>query len=309
VRAFLVAPDQSLVWKGATRSIRDGVPAPNEMSLFPGVAIGVLALFGALGSAYRRRMRLGLALGTLALAALSLGLRRNGLPYPYRALYEIAPGWRGIRTPGRLMNFTTLSLALLAGGGAEQAVAAVRQRADHRRAALAGRGLALALVLVVLLEGSGFRVHEHGSGLLAGPLHPAVPDEPAGQRDAQPPILNLPLDNEDSRKWVLWSTDGFPDIVNGRGSFIPLYVAEMNTSLAAFPDRRSVKILQDLGVRTVVMHPASAVTTQWRGWAKRPIGGLALRREDHPGVVLFHLLGSRRLTQRIDRIQPADVTR
>jgi hypothetical protein len=298
-----VASPQDLVWGGPTASIRDRTPLWTEHSLFPGALTLVLALVGLGASVYSRRLRLGLAVGVLLLAALSLGVRvgGHGALFPYRALYELAPGWRGVRTPGRLMNLTTLGLALLAAGGAERVVVAARGRVARRHVVLVGRAAALSLLFIVLAEGSAFRVHERGSGVLAGPLTTRVPLEPQGERGAEPPLLHLPLDTPDSREWILWSTNSFPDMVNGNASFIPTFFENLYTPLSGFPDHRSAKLLQDIGVRTVVVHPGDTGGTAWQLWEQRAVAGLPLRREDREGVVLFHVLGARKLTGRVAR--------
>ena len=301
VHSFLVASPQDLVWSGATASVRSRTPLWPEHSLFPGALTLALAVLGVGASAYSPRLRLGLAAGVLVVAALSLGVRTgsHGVFFPYRALYEFAPGWGGVRTPGRLMNLTTLGLALLAAGGADRVVAAVRERVARRHMVLAGRAAALALVFVLLAEGSAFRVGEHGSGLLAGPLTVRVPAEPRGEQDAQPPLLHLPLNTPDSRKWILWSTDDFPDMVNGNASFIPTFFEELYDPMSGFPDRTSARLLQDLGVRTVVLHPGDTEGTAWQRWKRRSMAGLPLRREDRGGVVLFHVRGARAVSERV----------
>ena len=47
---------------------------------------------------------------------------------PYRFLFDFAPGWDGVRTPGRINTLTSLGLALLAGAGLCVVVRALRDR-------------------------------------------------------------------------------------------------------------------------------------------------------------------------------------
>ena len=61
---------------------------------------------------------------------LALGLGLTGAGYPYRLLFDYAPGWDGVRVPGRLFTLATLFYALLAGAGAQW----------RSRAAAAGAG-------------------------------------------------------------------------------------------------------------------------------------------------------------------------
>ncbi len=61
--SFLAAPVESWLWSDPTRRVRETFGAYDEMVLFPGVAISVLALLGVLGSVLSRRLRIGLVVG------------------------------------------------------------------------------------------------------------------------------------------------------------------------------------------------------------------------------------------------------
>jgi len=259
---FLAASGLSTVWGPITEPVRDGLDFVPEQTLFPGLLVLVLAGLGlSRASPFSKRMRVGLGAAVLALAVLSLGFQTpaHGVPYPYRALYELAPGWDAIRTPGRLNTLTSLGLALLAAAGA------------HR---LGGRRLvALVLPLVVLIEGAGFPYP-----------HPTVAKPPSGLAEATPPQLHLPMYVYDSRRFLVWSTDGFPDIVNGRGSFKPAAFDQLERVMGAFPNPQVVGYLQDLGVKTVVLHPDIVAGTPWEDWESWPLHGTRTG-----GVVLYRL--------------------
>ncbi len=174
-RSFLAAPAQSLVWGDASFRARATLPAPDEQTLFPGLTVVLLALIGLAGSVYSRRLRIGLALAVAVCAVLSLGLRDVSGPSkyltPYRVLYELAPGWDGVRTPGRLTTLTSLGLALLAGAGLCVVARYVRRRAASlpgHGARAAAAGVSTLLVGAILVEG-------------LGPIeHPSVPQAPPG---------------------------------------------------------------------------------------------------------------------------------
>ncbi|MFP5361409.1 MAG: hypothetical protein ACLGI5_01615 [Thermoleophilia bacterium] len=273
---FLAAARSSRVWGAATEPLRENLGAVPEMTLFPGLAILALALAGWRIGTLPRRLRHGLAIGVLAFAVLSLGFRLNGFSwlYPYRWLYEFLPGWQGIRVPGRLHTLTTLCLALLAGAGG----AALAARVRVRWGALAASAAVGVACVAILAEGWGLAEH------------PTVPLAPAGQRDAPQPALHLPGGAFDNRRYVLWSTDGFPDIVNGRGSFIPRQFEEVLRVTAGFPDKRSVAYLRRLGVRSVTVHlTRTAPGDPLRAASTRSLRGLDLQRTRRGGVVLFVL--------------------
>jgi hypothetical protein len=97
------------------------------------------------------------------------------------------------------------------------------------------------------------------------------------------------MSREGNRRYVLWSTAGFPRIVNGRASFQPSLTSAIAIEVAGFPDRRSVAQLRSLGVRTVVFHPELAPGTSWEGADRKPLSGLPLTRERRGDVVVFHV--------------------
>jgi hypothetical protein len=288
-RQYLAPPGANTVWSGATVEQRRRLKFVPEQTLFPGLAIVALAVVCLALGGYRRRLRLGLAAAALLLAWLALGFHSGSFPWPYELVYHHLPGWQSVRTPGRLNTLTSLALALLAGGGAACLAARVGrtggERPGRRRPGRAALGALL--VAAVLVEGAGFSLE----GGLAGPAHPTVPREPAGQRGLPDPQLHLPMSREGNRRYALWSTAGFPRIVNGRASFQPALTTRIAVDVAAFPDRRSTARLRALGVRTVVLHPDLAAGTSWAGAERRPLRGLGLVRERRGDVVVFRLGG------------------
>ncbi len=287
---FVAAPEENLPWGAATQGVRERLTSVPEQTLFPGLVIVVLAVAGALGGPLPRRWRIGLVAGTAAVAVLSLGFHTEGLGrfYPYRLLYEIAPGWQGIRAPGRLNTLTSLGLALLAGAGAQRAMRAARDRFGQR-VPRAGTIMAVGLVALVCVEGAGFALAPSGGGLIAGPSHPRVPVAQRAQRALPAPQMHLPPTIAANRRYVLWSTAGFPKIVNGRGSFDPAFFTRLVEQVRGFPDRRSVAALRALGVRSVVLHPDLARGTRWANAGSRPTTGLGITRQQRGPLVVYRL--------------------
>jgi hypothetical protein len=274
-RQYLAPPGANTVWSGATVDQRQKLKFVPEQTLFPGLTIVLLGVACLVLGGYTRRLRWGLLAGVLLLAWLALGFHEGSFPWPYELVYHHLPGWQSSRTPGRLNTLTSLGLGLLAAGGA--AMIASRVRRERLRLALG-----VGLTALVLLEGAGFSSE-------GGPAHPTVPPEPAGQRGLADPQLHLPMSREGNRRYALWSTAGFPRIVNGRASFQPTLTTEIALDVAAFPDARSVARLRALGVRTVVLHPNLARGTSWEGAERKPLSGLGVTRERRGDVVVFHL--------------------
>jgi len=168
-KGLLAVPVNDGIWGGASKGILGPAALSTENALFPGAVLLVLALLGLAARTYSRALRVGLGAAVLLTAVLSLGFRVAGDLSPYRLLYEFAPGWQAVRTPGRLTTLTLLALALLAAAGAQRVIRAAGQR---RRAA--GWILAALLSASILLEDSG-RV-----------AHPACP---SGRPASRPPLL------------------------------------------------------------------------------------------------------------------------
>lgn len=270
-RSFLAAPAESLVWGGPTASARSGLNAPGEQTLFPGLLAVCLALVGVLAGRGPPSLRLGLAgaAGAVAVLALGSGLADGALGY--RWLYDHAPGWDAVRTPGRLMTLISLALALLASLGAGRLLDRVGARA---------RGpLAVGLCALVMLE--GFNLVD---------LFP-VPPPPPAQRGAPAPQLHAPSDLTFSQIYTFWSVDdGFPTLLNGGGSTPDTVLDSVEVPVARhFPDAATVAALRRAGVRSLVFHPELAGGTRWEGLERRPVRGLPIRRRSGGGVVVYEI--------------------
>ncbi len=270
-KEFVAASGLDRIWGAALAPVRNSLRFIPEQTLFPGLAVLILAVLGLTKSTLTRRLRIGLGFAVLVLAVLSMGFHGSGWTqwlYPYRWLFEVFPGWQGIRVPGRLMTLTSLGLALLAAGGADVAIGWAR--GHGRRLGAVAAVLAFAAVLA---EGWGFAPH------------PAVPIAPAGLKGLPTPVFVLPTYAPDNRRVVLWSTDGFPNVVNGRGSFIPRQFHALQLLTLRFPDRASVAALRKLGVKTVaVLHAQGASSI-----LSRSVDGLGIERRARGGVIVYRL--------------------
>jgi hypothetical protein len=228
-------------------------------------------------------LSIGIGLGALAALVLQLGFREEGgLLWPYRVLYDALPGWNAIRTPGRLATFSSLALALLAAAGAEALMrgAVRRMLPSWSPAALAGL-----LVLAIATEGRSLPFDPFDNQ-----AEPRVPEFGTSTSDLPTPQLHLPARTaKENRAYQLASTDGFPDIVNGRASTNPHTVLELIRQMDSFPDAASVSRLQEYGVRTVVLHTGLTEGTPQVGAAHAPIAGLPLRLYRLPGLVIYEV--------------------
>ena len=281
---FLVAPDENLAWGGATSPLREGLDNIPEKTLFPGLVILALAIAGLSSPAYPRWLRRGLGLGVVAVSVLALGFRESGgLAWPYRVIYELLPGWEAIRVPGRLVTFSSLGLALLAGAGAQRAMLGGAARRLSRWGGPSA--IAALLVLVIVVEGRGLPFDPFDDQ-----AQPRVPPAPPSVASVAAPQLHLPAERaSDNRRYLLWSTDGFPAIVNGRSSLNPAFTTRLIERMEPFPDRRTVALLSRLGVNSVILHTNRVNGTPWEGAARRPVGALGVTRRNRGELIVYEM--------------------
>jgi hypothetical protein len=279
-RAFVTAPSFSYVWGDATAERRATlrVGATIEQTLFPGVTVLLLALLGVASSAYSFGLRLGLLAGTLVCFALSLGLPSVDYPdrgfTPFRFLYDFAPGWNNVRTPGRINNLTSLGLALLAGAGIALVVRGVRRQFARKAVAGVAAG---ALVTAILVEGFG-------------PIqHPRVPAVPPGELSQPAPQLDLPTNDFTDGEYAYWGIGRFPKMANAASSVDPQVILDVRSASQAFPDVGSVQFLRRIGVRSVILHRDLVFGTPWQDTGDRSIAGLGIARRDEGALVVYDL--------------------
>ena len=275
VSGLLAAPYDSVLWGDATKAVRSGLDWPIEHAVFPGVALVSLAGFGLLGSVLTRRMRLVLVLGVAVTTVLALGTSFLGGRLTAIPLFEHAPGWQGLRTPGRLFGFTALCLALLAAAGAQAATS--RLSADRPLDSRARHAVVAAIVALLWFE-----------GLSTFPLT-SIPDPPTAWGALPAPAVHLPTDLHRDAMYMHWATAGYPDMTNGVSSFLPPELAELRRSMETFPSAESIEQLRALGVLTVVLHTDRVEETPWETTVDAPLGDLPLEREQQGSMVIYHV--------------------
>ncbi len=289
--AWLAASSENRVWGSATAALRAKVHSKNESVFFPGGLILLLALIGLAGvgrSPFSRRLRLGLAIGIITCSILALGFGLTGAGYPYRLLYDYAPGWNGVRVPGRIFTLATLFYALLAAAGAQALIAGIGHFGARRD--LRGLPAVAGAVLLIALVGEG-----------AGHLgHPVVPQPARAEIGLPGPVMDLPTDGAYDRLWQYFSTDGFYKIPEGNSTFNIPALNDLRGGMNGFPDRASVEKLRFYGIRTVVLHLKPVQLPGVQIWivpeppdpaaaAAKPIAGLGITRRRVGSVVIYEI--------------------
>ncbi|MCK2240546.1 MULTISPECIES: hypothetical protein [unclassified Crossiella] len=255
---FFLAPNESAIWGDVSERGRAGLAAPAEMTLLVGLILITLAVFGLTVSAWSRKTRVWLTVGTAVSVTLALGTKVFGDgEYTYLLLYHYLPAWDAIRTPSRLVVWTTLLLGLLAAGG----VTYLCERAPRRNRPLVSVALLLP-ALLVLTEGANRTAH------------PEVPTSPVAMRTLRSPALILPSDQIEDQQTMFFSTDGFPVLANGGSGFLPKITDDMRQRTKNFPDAASAAYLRQLGVRTVVVHNRPRNNPAFQRARSAPLGEL-----------------------------------
>ena len=272
---FFTAPNTDVVWGAAHTPLRNWLYHGHgglEAVLLPGFVLYALAGIGLFVNVWPRRQRITLAVALLVVGTLAMGMRAPVTVF-YRALLVALPGWDAVRTPGRLIVWITLLLAVLAAG-------AVTAFGEHKR-------WTAVLCLLVLVE-----------GIQSIPT-PTVPRPPVAFAQLEGPVLVLPSNYKDDELTMLWSTDGFVALENGSSGLLPTGLVKTRDVTAAFPDPASVAYLRGLGVKTVlvlrrpnaqrILATPPPGTTPPPDALTAPVAGLGVSREIRPDVIIFHL--------------------
>jgi hypothetical protein len=273
-RSLLTAPDSSLPWGRLHEDARTALGVvPAEKVLLCGYVLYGLAALGLAVSVWTARQRAWLAGGAAVTVLLALGA--NG---PLYRFWYSAPGFDGSRTPGRLIVWPTLLLGLLAAGAVTELAGRLRRAALPAQARTVVLGVTLPLLALVLFEG------------LPRIDHPAVPVGPSAAMAAAPgPMIVLPSDEGIDLNVLLWSTAGFPTMVNGTASINPARHQAIRDLLQRFPGPDCLAELRALGIRGVVVDRSRVVGTPYQALVDVSTAGTGVDRRDVGGAVVYSL--------------------
>ncbi|HEX6683996.1 MAG TPA: hypothetical protein VF062_14425 [Candidatus Limnocylindrales bacterium] len=280
---FFVSPAESAIWGQSHAAARESLPWHPEMTLLPGFVLYGLAAAGLIMSIWTIRQRILLFAGVVLSVFLAMGTAvfKGGRP-GYMTLYDTLLGWEALRTPGRLVIWTTLLLAILAAGAVSALVKQATEVSVERVPARPHPLLRLATlipVLLVLFEG------------LNNTPHPTVPTPPPSLAQVNGPLLVLPSDQLRDEHVMLWLTEDFKPMVNGGSGFTPQRTQEVREVTKTFPDAASVTHLREMGVKTVVVLKDYVRGTPYEGALTASVDGLDVKREEREDAVIFILGG------------------
>jgi hypothetical protein len=274
LRGFAVGPPDSLVWGTWHANAQNALgAAANEKAVLCGFALYALAAGGLSVSIWTLRQRLLLGSAVVVSALLALGT--NGPLYRFAYLY--LPGIDGSRTPGRLVVWTTLLLGILAAGLLTALAHYVQTHVSPARRRAVTTVVALPVLLVVLIEG------------LPKIVYPVIPAAPAALATAPAPLMILPTDALTDENIALWSTDRYPEMVNGSSGIDPQDHMAIRDVMRHFPDAYSVDMLRALGVRSVVVVRSRVMGTPFQSALDAPTGNLGVSRHDVGPDVVYEI--------------------
>ncbi len=221
------------------RGVRDGSPAADERSLFPG-GIAILLALAALWPPVSKTTWLYFCLAVFSIDAC---LGSNGFFFPW--LQYFIPPVTSLRSPARFGILLVLSLSVLA--------ALTMSRVNRR---FAGRAWPATMICALLCLG------EYWSAPLPVRLFQTEVPEAHQWLATQPPgtvVLELPVPRINAlwlyeTTYQLRSIHHWQRLINGYSGFVPDDYARTLELLASFPDGPSMRRLLELSVDVVLVN-------------------------------------------------------
>ena len=240
-----------------------------EHSLFPGISVIILVLYGTLcikklkignlnkfGLVYIGGEKLNIYVFILFVSfILSLGYPLHffghiiNIDLPYRFLYDYLPGFKSMRVPSRFGIIVMLSLSVLAGYGLNRLI-------KFRNYKFIISSL---IVLFILVENLyiPFNFETTPSGREIPEVYKWLANETGGSSIVELPTGYFTKDGNnlwyDSR-YLYYSAYHWKYLVNGYSGFFPVGYFDILRSLQTFPSNDSINILQIIRVNYLVVH-------------------------------------------------------
>jgi hypothetical protein len=212
--------------------------------------------------------------GVVLSAGPSLDVAGIAIPLPYRALYELVPGFSSIRVPIRFAIVVAAALAALSGF-----VVARWTRALGERQALA-LGAALALGCVVDAAPRPVPVVAAGLGDAAPAVYAWLARQPG-----EGSVLEVPgtaggddvLGNARSGRYMIASTIHWKPIVNGWTAYPPHVAQLLAAAIRDLPGARALELLREVsGLEWIVVHRDQLLADDVARWPRGELPGLTL---------------------------------
>jgi hypothetical protein len=206
---------------------------------------------------------------------MSLGLNAP----PYEWLVARIDALQGLRAPSRFAIVAMSALGVLAALGVQTIAEAVSTRSPSSR--LSRRGLVAAFALILLV------VEYRNTAMLLANVRPTPVEGQDVYRAARALgpglLLELPLPPLDALpgrepEYAFWSIGTWFRRLNGYSGYFPPSYIQTVARLESFPDEASIALLQQLGVRYIIVHKT--------GLAGEAYASLLLRMIDRPEIAV-----------------------
>jgi hypothetical protein len=230
--SYLASPAAAHTW------LLKYLPQWTEVN-FPGIVATIFGVAGLLGARDRREREAVVIYGGLALLAVWASLGPGaGL---YAVLYRIVPAFSWLRVPSRFGLIATFGLAVLAGFAVRNLL-----RMQSRPALVFG-------ILALFTVGELHVPLDIPQAIPVAPVYRALATLPPG------PVIEMPFYYPEvglyqHAKYMLASTAHWMPLVNGYSDFIPPDFYDHVMTLAPFPSRDALKILEPDRVRYAIFH-------------------------------------------------------
>jgi hypothetical protein len=256
----------------------------SEDILFPG---GVALVGAALGLlAWRRRPALTTAAVVLGLIAFVISLGPTWFsddgsptPLPYRFLHDHFPFFKAMRVPARFGVLADFAVIVLAMSGFAWVWELLRERLRPEITRYVGLGATalLALLILVELRAAPFPLVEVDRSETAAAPYRWLADQPDEGAVMEFPVIELGKGERPVTLAMYWSTLHWKPLVQGYSGFAPpsleiiqnTFIGDMkrpNGTVAetvSFVTKDNIGVMQDLGVRYIVLHQFRYKREDW----------------------------------------------
>lgn len=181
-----------------------------------------------------------------------LGDSTSLFPMPFRLMYNVVPGFKGIRVPARYAVFVIFALVVLASYGIKLLW---NKKGARRSKIFAAAGLLLFVNLEYLTIPQ--RIARVPVKDDIPPTYKWLKKQPDGFAVAELPFQK-PVGHESA--YMYFSLYHRKKIVNGYSGFIPPAADYMRHIFNGFPSQAGMDVLRTFGVKYIILHPRF-----WRG--------------------------------------------
>ncbi len=214
-----------------------------------------------------------LLLLTLLAFLLSFGLNENALGpnlapilkySPYFWLYDNLFIFQGIRVPGRYSILTVVALSALAAWGVVQLSTIITKLKPPQLSTINYQLSTISLLLITLILLESWSAPLVGPEFLVGEDIPPVYDWVVQKTPPDAVILELPFQGASEFLYEYYASHHWRPISNGGTGFTPPIYKELRQWFNAFPDPRSVDVMQQIGIEYVILHSQTYTPEDWQ---------------------------------------------